>query len=767
MFGRLGRCGMAGFMGLAALLIGAAPASAEVPGFSDEGVQKAIEAAKDKLWQMYQEDQGHWPEPNRPPDPKVKSYRGGYTALACYGLLAAGESPQDPRMKRALQWLSKEDMNATYCLGLRAQVWTFLPPSQGRALLAKDAKQLMDSIARPKLPPVDFNRNPRYGSYGYVSAGEITPGGDHSNSQFGVLGVWAAARENMEVPSWYWQLVYRHWEHTQNADGGWGYNYVATKDRGKDPSKGTMTAAGLASLFVAFDNLYADKFTTCGRNSVIPPIQKGLDWFDRHYDPTKSFGGGPFHYYLYGVERVGLASGYKYFGKKDWYKLGAAELVRTQHGGGWGDLPNTVFSLLFLVRGRAPVLVNRLEYPGDWNNRPRALANLMRWTGRKIEGEVNWQIINLQSPVEEWHDAPVLLITGSQAPELTDAHLAKLRRYVQEGGMLVTIAECTGRAFDAAWRGAAGRQGLYEKLFGGYEIQRLPPDHKIYSAHFTVPGRTPLWGVSNGVRLLALHTVSDLPLHWQTNSYATQADAFELAFNMIYYTTDRASFRHRGTSPWPRNQPTVPLRLAKVARVRYEGNWDPEPLAWERFALLMGQKWQTRLTVEPVEADKLDPQAHRVAAMTGTGAVHLTAPQKEAIKAYAAGGGTLIIDAAGGDEAFGDAVARQLEDIFGADSLAMLPTMSAVYQLPGMEIAKARYREAAKERVGASDRPRLMGVKAGQRVAVFLSREDLTSGLVGYPCYTSIGYHPGTVQEPGTAVELMRNMVLYGNSASP
>jgi len=424
-----------------------------------------------------------------------------------------------------------------------------------------------------------------------------------------------------------------------------------------------------------------------------------------------------------------------------------------------------VFSLLFLVRGRNPVLVNRLEYPGDWNNRPRALANLMRWTGGKIEGEVNWQIVNLRTPPEEWHDAPVLMITGSEAPRLTDAHLDKLRRYVHEGGTLVTIGECRGRQFDLAWRGGPGRAGLYERLFPSYELTRLPRDHKIYTAHYQVGPRPPLYAVSNGVRILALHTMSDLPMQWQTYSCVTRADAFELGFNMIYYTTDRASFRHRGTSPWPEKRPVVPLRRAKVARVRYDGNWDPEPLAWERFAMLMGQKWQTVLTAEPVDADKLDPHTCRVAAMTGTQTLRLTDAQKQTFKSFVEDGGTLIIDAAGGSEAFANAMAEQLREIFGPDSLILLPGMSPVYQLPGMEIAKARYRQAAQVRVGESKRPRLMGIKVGSRVAVFFSREDITSGLVGYPCYTSVGYAPGTLAEPGTAIELMRNMVLYGNAA--
>ena len=724
----------------------AALAQAAGPGFSDEVVERSIDKAKEFLWSKFNARQGHWPI--------KEQYEGGVSSLAALALLSAGESPESARMKKALTWLAQVETTKTYVLGIRAQVWTFLPQRAGRKLLAKDSEQLIKSICRPARPPVNLKSNPRYGSYTYTSAGKIGGGGDHSNTQYGILGVWAAARENLEVPLWYWQLVYKHFEAVQNPDGGWtysGYKYGGVAGK----SSATMTAAGLASVFVAFDNLQAGKFVQCGQHPVTKTIQGGLDWFEKNWRPG---GGG---YYMYGVERVGLACGYKYFGKKDWYKEGASLLVRRQAAnGGWGDVVNTSFMLLFLVRGRAPVLFNRLEYTGDWNNRPRALANLTRWTGRQFEREVNWQIINLKVPVTEWHDAPILLITGSAKPTFSDAELDKLREFVWQGGLILSVAECkkADKSFDEAMR------QVYAKLFPDYELRAVPVDHPLYNAHFKIKQRIPLWAVSNGVRILALHTDYDLPLRWQTNAALTQPETFRLAFNAVYFATDRASLRHRGTSPWPAaDKPVIPLRVAKVARVRYKGNWDPEPLAWQRFGILMGQHWQTRVVTETVALEKLDPARHPVAVMTGTTRVTLDAAEKQALKGYARGGGTVILEAAGGSQAFADSATALLRELFGDGAVRRLPSFSPVYQLPGMEMGPIQYRRAARERLGRFRAARIMGVSLSGRVAVFLSREDLTSGLVGYPCFTCIGYSPGTAEKPGSAVRLMRNMVIYGN----
>ncbi|GAG13058.1 unnamed protein product, partial [marine sediment metagenome] len=220
--------------------------------------------------------------------------------------------------------------------------------------------------------------------------------------------------------------------------------------------------------------------------------------------------------------------------------------------------------------------------------------------------------------------------------------------------------------------------------------------------------------------------------------------------------------RHRGTTPWPRAKPIVPLRVARVARVKYKGNWAPEPLAWRRFGILMGQHWQTKLLQEVVTAEKLDAKTHRVAAMTGTGEFSLSGPQKQALKRYVEGGGTLILDAAGGSEGFSRSAMALLKELFGEGSVRRLPSFSPVYQMSGLEVKSVRYRRAAR-RIGRGKDPRIMGITLKGRVAVFFSREDLTSGLVGVPCYSCIGYAPGTSEKPGSAVKLMRNMVLYGN----
>src|ERR1700730_14341639 len=79
-------------------------------------------------------------------------------------------------------------------------------------------------------------------------------------------------------------------------------------------------------------------------------------------------------YNLYGLERAGRLSGLRFFGAHDWYREGCQWLGRRQpadaswHEAGYYDqwpVVSTSFALLFLSKGRTPVLISKLVH-GPW-----------------------------------------------------------------------------------------------------------------------------------------------------------------------------------------------------------------------------------------------------------------------------------------------------------------------------------------------------------------------------------------------------------------
>src|ERR1035437_6101871 len=102
-------------------------------------------------------------------------------------------------------------------------------------------------------------------------------------------------------------------------------------------------------MFICFDNLYDDAFVKCSVNQeTLKPIEAGLKCFEQEFGKDQNMPDGRVAYYQYGVERVGLACGYKYFGAHDWYKETASTIINSQkEDGSWGNTCDTAYSLLF------------------------------------------------------------------------------------------------------------------------------------------------------------------------------------------------------------------------------------------------------------------------------------------------------------------------------------------------------------------------------------------------------------------------------------
>ena len=141
-----------------------------------------------------------------------------------------------------------------------------------------------------------------------------------------------------------------------------------------------MTCAGISSLiitglkrFQGQEFLEGEQIQNCGKGGISPSLQRGIDWLANHFQVGQNFGNGQQwkFYYLYGLERAGRLAGLRFFGQHDWYREGAEELVHEQDklSGFWqgalvesDKMVATSFALLFLAKGRAPVLVNKLRH---------------------------------------------------------------------------------------------------------------------------------------------------------------------------------------------------------------------------------------------------------------------------------------------------------------------------------------------------------------------------------------------------------------------
>lgn len=441
-----------------------------------QDVQEAIQKGVDYLLARQRPD-GSWSEWLVQP--------GGVSALATLALLNAGVDPDQPAIQRPLAKIRSAIPTHTYVVALQTRVLCRTKSEDDLATIRNRVRWLETK---------QIAAGPRRGAWSYP-----TGIGDNSNTDFALDALYEAERAGVAVNAATWRLAKQYLESSQNQDGSWGYHLG-------NPGTGSMTTAGTASLILSDDRvsaLYAriegdQAISLYDSHSANDRIQRARVWIDRNFSITSNPGSPRplwHYYYLYCLERFGRVAGQPLIGGRDWYREGADYLVRHQdkRSGCWEgltpveDMPEitTSLALLFLCNGRRPVIVAKLRYGegDDWNRHRHDAGNLTHCVGTRWKRDLNWQIVDLESAsVDDMARVPLLWLNGFQSPWPAssvdqDVRAAKIRGYVERGGVL--LAEpCSGSTeFDSGFR------RLMRKAFPEPEhlLRALSPDHPIWS----------------------------------------------------------------------------------------------------------------------------------------------------------------------------------------------------------------------------------------------------------------------------------------------
>jgi hypothetical protein len=242
-------------------------------------------------------------------------------------------------------------------------------------------------------------RQKRHGGWGYPERDT----GDTSMTQYGVLSLWAARQAGFDVPQESIDAVTGWLLRTQDPSGGFGYQGTVAESPlnlvSQQEVKHSMTAAGLGSLYICGKMLrFVDGPEKPPKEKEVPSALKEVKPKQPRPDPSKhkskidprlvreaeAQGEGWFAqnfqvqvgnynlYYLYALER------YKSFAESgdknkeeapQWYGDGARFLIAGQSAAGtWnsgcGDVPDTAFGVLFLLRSTGKVLSELRTFDG-------------------------------------------------------------------------------------------------------------------------------------------------------------------------------------------------------------------------------------------------------------------------------------------------------------------------------------------------------------------------------------------------------------------
>ena len=688
----------------------------------------------------------------------------GMDALAVYALLQAGEATHDTRlavktpevesMLEGLKSFPMDKEDSTYSRSLRSAALSVYHRIEDKKALQNDAKWLIDesmdgAFTYMPQPAVREVRSANSRLQNNPLREAARGNWDNSNSQYGALGVWAALEAGVEVSNSFWTAVQKHWLGCQLPNGEWGYRGYG------DVGRLSMTVAGITTLLVTEDQLdQRAVLTTLGHPPFTPALQKGLNWLESG-DNSVRLPATWRTYNLFGLERAALASGFKYFGDHDWYKELAAEQLRMQNRttGGWGggqEVVDTGYTLLFLSRGRHPIFMNKLRFDTYWANRPRDIANLSHYASTVLEKPINWQVVSLKSDWSDWMDSPVLYIASHEPLKFSEPDIIKLRTFAENGGLIFTHADGDSPAFTKSVA------ELSHQMFPDYPLADLPPTHPVFSSLYKIKQPGKFQGVSNGSRLLLIHSVTDINKAWQQRDPVEHLSNFQMGINIFIYAAGKTNLRNKLKTPLVPEPTVTPVLTRQLARLKYPGAWNPEPAAWSRFTRLLLGETSVKLQVTEIDPAQLDPKTMPVAQLSGTIAVQYNTDQIKAISDYVQAGGTLIIDATGGSKLF---MKSMLEDVlphafpktFFNEMARTDPILAGTGE--GMTAVNLKVRPYLFESDGVATRP-IQSARIGKGL-VLLSSIDLTTALLGTSTWAVNGYNPET------AYDLVRNAILF------
>lgn len=310
-----------------------------------------------------------------------------YLGLMGLALLECGAATNDPAIVYIAARLRAQqaELFQTYELSLAIMFFDRLGKASDRPLIEalgtrlcqgqqEDGTWTYHSQPRPK---ARVNRPVRS-----VAAPQPAPRprgiGDHSNTQFGVLGAWVAGRHGVSVHEAL-ERTDNYFQQIQNFDGSWGYRSKSGQHRD------SMTCAGLMSLALGYgsfkrtgllDSIWIGRSKSVDRGfGLLAQSLKNLDQKGgaRAHRIVGADAGGDI-YFLWSLERLAMAHDLKVIAGKPWYPWAASLLVESQQqDGSWrdsyGGAVDTCFALLILKRSNvAPDLTNMVgkakNYPG-------------------------------------------------------------------------------------------------------------------------------------------------------------------------------------------------------------------------------------------------------------------------------------------------------------------------------------------------------------------------------------------------------------------
>ncbi|MGL6073327.1 MAG: DUF4159 domain-containing protein [Fimbriiglobus sp.] len=749
----------------------------------DRGVQFLKNAQQNGNWE------GYWTETN-----SVVPYSGGVTALTTLALLNCGVKPDEKEIRSALDYLRTVPRKSTYVVALISMALAEARQPRDLPIIQANTNWLLTTARRKNGAIVGW-------SYPFGEGA----GADGSNTQYALLGLYAGKQAGVKIPDQDWEQIRDHYLKSMKDSGDTAsWSYVT----GTPPSF-TMTVAGVGGLVIAGMGLERSQqdldastgiAKQCGKYNDTVAIQKGMNHIGKNFTFRMPRDGSTY-YNTYGIERVGRLSGQRFIGKIDWYREGCLFLVGEQNAdGGWTQKDSTAsydsaavisasFALLFLSKGRTPVLISKLAHgdfqmpdngtliernstPGivGWNRKHNDVRNLTDFVSRELfQGTpLGWQTYDprrrdypknedILAEVGVLVQSPILYINGHDALRLKSQQKEILKKYIEEGGFVIAEACCGSPEF------VSGYRELMNELFPETPLRKVPPEHPVWQSYFAVPPSefTKLECMDRGCRTVMIFSPEPLAGYWEESRFmAPKAKvdvnrgelAYRLGGNIVAYATGLELPAQRLSTRFiadpSKEQKNPPKGLIKPAQIKLNGESAPAPAAMRNLStyLQTNAKLDIVLESESLTADNPDLFKFKFLYMHGRKAFNFSDAELRELKANLQTGGVLFADACCGAKAFDGSFRELATKLFPTQKLEIIPANDELYskEINTTAITTVKRREkatGADKEAGFQDLPPLLeGIKIDGRWAIIYSKYDIGCALEGHKSSDCLGH---------------------------
>jgi len=794
---------------VAALLVSSAQPTSAAEPLADK-VRAAIDKGIGYLKKRQENRGGEWNWENTDLSP---AWPGGSSCLATLALLTCGVKTSDEVIRRGLPYIRGMKPKQTYVIALQTMVLSEVGEAKDLNIIQGNVNWLLDTR---------IYRDNKLTGWSYHKDGHIHA--DNSNTQYALLGLLAGRQAGIKIAQKDWKEIQDFYISTQLLSdrriGGWPYR----PDQGGNPTAAshTMTTAGLSGLFISGLELNVgqqelDEKTgvanLCGKYRENEAIAAGMKWLGQKFsfDMTGQQHSGTTFYNIYGIERVGRLSGQRFIGEHDWYREGCEKLcgvvasstIKQRDDGSWqGEnsidrMPvlSTSFALLFLSKGRTPILISKLAFdtrasPDDWNRKHHDARNLVDYASKALfkKQTLAWQVFDprladLDTPdrmneeLSNLLQSPILYMNGHGAPKLSAKQIEMLRRYVEEGGFIFAEACCGDKAF------ADGFTALMEKVFKESPLVPMRADHPIWSAHMPldptefIAGREPkqqVQCIERGCKTVVVFTPQPLAGFWEEIRFMPESNlppttrgelAYRFAGNVIAYATGLEMPKPRLTKVELTDRSEdkgVSRYMLKLAQLKHDGDWHPAPMAMHNLAAYLLEQFKLDVARSKEEVRPSDSNLMQYKFMYMHGRREFTMEDEELknIRNNLHTGGMLFADACCGSKEFDRAFRSFAAKLYPGKKLERIPLDDVLYseKLSGKAITSVKCRREKADGSATAEYeempPELEGVKIDNRWVIIYSKYDIGCALEKNKSSACKGHDPDSARILGAAAVL-------------